>query len=569
MEMKTSRSSPSTIISRSRVSVFNHYFTIRIYSLSSDEHFLARGVVEEPNMSLARSIGGDIGSPENGATEVCHGRDDMIVFCLESLTGVKALEVGAANALITGCGETMMAINIDLHAMVKTFDCIYVGDVACICLATSLTTSVGIRIIRCDINTLDFIERHREKLIASRSTFGSPCTFVVCIAIIYNPLYRPMTIGHIATPFTPTSLHTISSCRQRESLALGIVEHGIFLSQELENGWLWLAKVTNVVKFSVNIIIDGSPATTIVLILKNEVIIGEITSFGSNRNVLKHIITLSDRHKTLFCRRFFALFTDKEIRTLGDLHACFKRTDEARCGRNLAIHTYQKGLLLIIDRSVEEHLPLSIHERKFEGIITISISLGTTIEALSVLIVENDLKIHVIDRIPFAVFVEFAKHIEFVFHWLHLFPESETSHLVPIVTSPPLSEHEHIGSTTMCLVIRLNVVINIVYISSHFRTEQHPCLHVALISTCHRACIHCREREGGIRDGLHIKFHHSTRLEPLAIADKGDAICRRGFRADEEKTVGQNLPIAIEDRQRIDAFLHGRSIQFKLDEWRS
>ena len=219
----------------------------------------------------------------------------------------------------------------------------------------------------------------------------------------YNPLNGLVSVCHVTIPFRPCGSRI--ACHSGQVNTVRIVEHRILLGQELKNGGFHLTSVTDIVKLTINIIIEGCPSTSKTLILKLEIVIREVATLCLHRHVLQHDVLLGDGDELLSFRNRFILSMYKHIRSCRHLQAGFHRTDITWYRRDLTIHSYTKRLLLVIDAGVEEHLPFSIHEWQTKHIITILVRSRVTRQTLSLLVIKNQLQIHIIDRIALAVFV--------------------------------------------------------------------------------------------------------------------------------------------------------------------
>ena len=94
----------------------------------------------------------------------------------------------------------------------------------------------------------------------------------------------------------------------------------------------------------------------------------------------------------------------------------------------------------------------------------------------------------------FAVGAQPAVEVESLLHGLRVVQRLDVRHLLPIVASPALRQHQQVGGTAVLGVVGLEVVVHIVDISPHVAAEQHPLLDVAV-----RAVLHCGGIHGGER----------------------------------------------------------------------
>jgi len=99
----------------------DQYVPFVSHTLHTHVHFLAGGVVEELHLRLALLVRPDVGIPVDGASEVRHRWDDVVVLRLEGGGGVEALKVGAADALIAFGGEFNVSIKINPYCPICLF----------------------------------------------------------------------------------------------------------------------------------------------------------------------------------------------------------------------------------------------------------------------------------------------------------------------------------------------------------------------------------------------------------------------------------------------------------------
>ena len=78
----------------------NQYLSILCHPFCADVHFLTGGIVEEFNLGLAILVCLDVRVPIDGATEVCHRRNHIVVLHLEGRGSVEALEVAFSQSLL-------------------------------------------------------------------------------------------------------------------------------------------------------------------------------------------------------------------------------------------------------------------------------------------------------------------------------------------------------------------------------------------------------------------------------------------------------------------------------------
>ena len=121
----------------------------------------------------------------------------------------------------------------------------------------------------------------------------------------------------------------------------------------------------------------------------------------------------------------------------------------------------------------------------------------------------------------------------------------------------------------MFLVIRFEIVIHMVDITSHFWAQQHPCLQITLLLIRHSSSIHSRERECGIRKSLNVQCHLSTGFQPCRFGLKGNAVFLWWFGIDKEQSIGQHLSVTIEYRHLVHTFFHLFTVQFQFHQWSS
>ena len=77
------------------------YSSVRVHSFCTEINSVSSGIVEEGYVRLALCICGHVWRPIDGASKVCHWRDDIVVLHLEGRNLIEALEIRATKAFIT------------------------------------------------------------------------------------------------------------------------------------------------------------------------------------------------------------------------------------------------------------------------------------------------------------------------------------------------------------------------------------------------------------------------------------------------------------------------------------
>ena len=206
--------------------------------------------------------------------------------------------------------------------------------------------------------------------------------------------------------------------------------------------------------------------------------------------------------------------------------------------RELPVNTHKVSLaflLLQFSRRVNTQPPFPIHKRHLKGIISQRVRVCLSQHALPILIPHDDIHVNMIHRVMFAILLQCAVQIHLVLNGLRLAENVTLRHQPPVIAPPPLCQHQHVRTSAVFSIILLKIIIHMGYIPSHFRRQQHPRLHIALLAVRHRMSIHGRKRQVCMRLCLQLHLHLSAWFQSCSLSHHVDIVSRVRFWTFEEE----------------------------------
>ena len=148
-----------------------------------------------------------------------------------------------------------------------------------------------------------------------------------------------------------------------------------------------------------------------------------------------------------------------------------------------------------------------------------------------------------------------AIHVKAVLHCLQaLTPGGHVRHHLPVVTAPPVEQHQAVGGKAVGLVIGLEVIFWVWNISGDIGRQQHIGVDVAVRAVHKVGVVHSREREMGIRQCVQVQTYLPAGTQRHVLQACGHGVRLLGIRTDEEQALGMDMATRVEQGQLVHAW---------------